>query len=698
MMSDAAIELCKWCPSPEACRANNMATCPNVIVKPKVVPPAPIPKAPVDAPTVPTSLELDYKLATSWAPAVSDLASKPRAVKGSDRLDELVERAKIQRNGIDLRHLRPLFEEAIVLNIRASVMYFNDFMSTLARSTGHDVKKLQKAFGEAARDHKSSNSNGGGDDDGNEPPNNGGSFDSIEQQYAWFNSQFYAIREYGNTSVIKRFNEEMTDGEKIDLALTYDKFTTAWGDKVVWDEEGKRVSVAARWLIDPATKDNRFVRELFEPQPPGTEFNRVMTRTDGERDINRWKGYRPAILQVNPLDGGDFKSACPMLGEYFTTVLANGDREVFKYILRWETDAVTNPRRLAGRTALYFWDPLGRTGKNMFFHLNAAIFGYEQCFLSARAKVMDGSFTEQFANKYFTCADEAPVAAKAGPRADLAEQRKAFLWSIIDDRTMDLEPKGIGMRQVTNYSRRMLASNKMFGVSGTGGADRIFATEVSACRRNDFEFYRALQAIYDDVRTGGELDKFFSLMVEAKDTAWMRDFHPQVHKPITATMDAQRDRDLDGFPSMLRDLLNRGELLFVNTGEHMAASALHPELNTHGNVASHFVASKTLRGFLNNLPGHTVENVSDSTFGRNIMNVFAWHSDDTAENKRLKRYGRGNGEGRRWPPLWVCRRLWELKYFEGRSYDWSIGDADDETEEQVKRPDWRAPVPRNNVG
>ncbi|RAZ88517.1 hypothetical protein DPM33_23620 [Mesorhizobium hawassense] len=589
-----------------------------------------------------------------------------------DRLktfNNLVEDAAAGEKNCRLSDLRQMFVRAIEAGLRRSPSYLGDFFTALTKSTGHSPRRLEAAFKEVERDHR------GAAGEGVTP------IGSVEQGLGWFNTHMYAIRDYGGTMVIK--NKDGTGS-----FFTRDKFVVAYGDRIAFNEEGKPVAVASAWLSHDLSKHNRYTLERFEPQPPGVEFSKVIPRADGDNDLNIWRGYQPAIIPANPCLSLD--QQCPMIHEYLFNVIAAGDRDVFQYILRWETDAVVNPRRLAGRTALYFWDPLGRTGKNMFFNMNVAIFGKEQCFGSARQKVMDGDFTEQFANKYFTCQDEAPTVAQSGREATDAAKRGAFLWSLIDDPTLDLEPKGVGMRQVVNFGRRMIATNRAFAVSGGGGSDRIFATEVSAVHRNDHKFYGALQGIFDAFRTGGEMDRFFSLMVSARDHAWIREFHPQVHKPITATMDAQRERSLAGFPNMLKLLLDRGELPFTETGERMDAAELDPQLRDVGHVPAHFVQSHIMRACINNLPGIKIDNVDDTAFGRNVMTAFAWCGRDEKEKRRLKRFGRDSFEGRRWPPLWVCRRLWELKYFGGRPYDWAT--IEDGNGGILDRPDWKVPT------
>ena len=135
---------------------------------------------------------------------------------------------------------------------------------------------------------------------------------------------------------------------------------------------------------------------------------------DGERILNLWEGFKPSIISVFDKTK-KFEESCPILHEYFLKSLSSGSEEVYSYLLRWDTDAIVNPQRLAGRTALFLHSRKGRNGKNTKFRLMRAIIGEKHCFDTSRAKSTDGGFTEHFANQYLLCFSETFSDSKRGP-------------------------------------------------------------------------------------------------------------------------------------------------------------------------------------------------------------------------------------------------------------------------------------------
>ena len=150
-----------------------------------------------------------------------------------------------------------------------------------------------------------------------------------------------------------------------------------------------------------------------------------------------------------------------------------------------------------------------------------------------------------------------------------------------------------------------------------------------------------MDSIFRREDKGAELDRFFTYMVAMRDDPWITEFHPQVHRPITKSMDEQREHALPHFVTVLKLLLDRGELRFVDDevrfGEYK------------------FVASSVVRQRIADLPGIKFEFVNDTIFGLEIMNAFALGAVDPKERRKLKRHS--GYEGRWWPKLNTCQEI-----------------------------------------
>jgi hypothetical protein len=469
---------------------------------------------------------------------------------------------------------------------------------------------------------------------------------SQEDAATLFANHFYIVLEKGGQAVVRQYGKKR-------VMKTFPKFREAYDRIKVWvrqkDKNGAEQLVAASaataWLnYDYAP---RYQYEVYEP----VGINEVATNHELQRIKNMWRGFNAKKLSNMGNAVNKLSEACPTLYEYLWTVVASKRPEVMVYIIKWLADAVQNPRRVAGRTAIVLRSTDERTGKTTFIDLLVAIFGQEHCFPAARMKDLEGRFSGQFEGKSIVGCNEFYAMSTSGRDAMTAESVRSTIFDLIDNKFATIEPKGIGTYVVDNFMRFVFTTNKESAMPQGSQGTRFAVFEVSDCRRNDKVFFGKLHDVFERKDgDGGELDRFMTILASVP----LAGFHPQADKPMTIETARQAELAATGSKKWLMNLLDRGEIISVAKGEQFR------------DMPTYLVTSKAVQALIEQQGGHT-STMGQTAFGREIMNVLAV---DDAKDVWVPQIGRSRA-GRRIAELAVARKLFEERKNNGMKIDWS---------------------------
>lgn len=405
------------------------------------------------------------------------------------------------------------------------------------------------------------------------------------------------------------------------------------------------IAAATFWL--GSDRSPRYQHEEYYP----VGINEVSPNHEAQRIKNMWRGFR--ARKVIGFDiATRMSEACPVIFEYLWTVVASKRPEVMEYLVKWIADAIQKPRRTAGRTAIVLRSSDERTGKTTFIELLVAIFGTEHSYPAARMKDFSGNFSGQFEGISIVGCNEFFAMSTTGRDAVTAEATRSSIFDLIDNQFATIEPKGIGSYVVANFMRFVYTTNKAAAMPQGSQGTRFAVFDVSNCRRNDKVFFGKLHDIFDRVDgDGGELDRFITILASVP----LADFHPQADKPLTIESERQAELAASGSKKWLMDFLDRGELIVAAKGEQFS------------DFPTYLVTAKAVQALMEDQHGHRGLGMSQTAFGREVMNVLAIDDAKDIWVPQLK----ASRAGRRIPELIIARRMFEERANSGMKIDWS---------------------------
>lgn len=245
--------------------------------------------------------------------------------------------------------------------------------------------------------------------------------------------------------------------------------------------------------------------------------------------LNLWRGFA-----VKPRKG-----SWRLMRRHIWEVLADRDREAFRYIMRWIAWVLQNPGELA-ETALCLVGDQG-TGKSTVGSWMISIFG-QHAMRPMSANQITGKFNASIRDKVFCNLDEA-----INPDSRAAANT---FKGITTDKYLFVEPKGKEVIPIKNRLSVMVISNHEHFVDVEQGDRRHAVFRVSSKHKQGDDYFKKL---YAEVGQGG-LEAFLNGMLSMNLKGW----HPRYGIPNTLERRRQQARSLHGQWKLIHDMLASG--------------------------------------------------------------------------------------------------------------------------------------------
>lgn len=344
------------------------------------------------------------------------------------------------------------------------------------------------------------------------------------------NRDYFAATEGGRNT----FYREESDGSVTPMNAEAFAFELAPRKVDITDEKGntRKVPAVQLWKDSP--------RRRYYPR--GFVLDPTFTRDEGR--YNLWRGF--GVPEVE----GDWS----LIRRHVEDVLADGDKALADYIIRWTAWKLQNPGAVP-RVALGFRGEEG-IGKGFWFNGLVSIFGHHGLRVHNMSGV-SGRFNAHMRHLCFLFADEVSV---------VDEEQEGALKGIITEPRLPIEGKGKDIIQAENHLAVGMASNRKWMIPAGIGARRFVVCDVSAKRKGDADYFSALFA---QSTNGG-----WAAMLHELRRMELGTWHPEAHRPKTAALADQQLRSLRGLERIVADFLftgeaacasHRGERLFLPT-------------------------------------------------------------------------------------------------------------------------------------
>lgn len=234
------------------------------------------------------------------------------------------------------------------------------------------------------------------------------------------------------------------------------------------DEKGKDI-----YEPKPFIKDKGFIwiRSPQRRQYDGFCFNPDDKNKVIDGFYNLWRGFA-----VKPREGD-----CTLYKQHIFEVIAQGNKEIYTYIMNWMADAVQNITKRPTVTVVLRGG--SGAGKGAMITLFGKLFG--QHFLPVtNSKHIVGNFNAHLKDCLILFADEAFYAGD--------KQHESTLKGLITEDTRMVEYKGKDVVILPNYTRTMMASNKSWVAPLEMDDRRFFILDVASKKIKDHKYFDAL--------------------------------------------------------------------------------------------------------------------------------------------------------------------------------------------------------------
>lgn len=285
-----------------------------------------------------------------------------------------------------------------------------------------------------------------------------------------FNERFAVI---GNMGGKCRVIEEVADPILNRMRLTrqtFDDFRSRWMHKYVEfpspDDPSKIVKIPAGkwWLQHP----NRRYYEHLVFNPKG----------DVPGAYNLWRGYG-----VDPKPGTKHQ----VFLDHTRDVICAGDEAHYQFLINWMARMVQHPE-LPGEVAIVLRGGMG-VGKSRWAEWIASLWGRHSLQVTNPGHLV-GNFNAHLRDTIFLFADEAFYAGD--------KKHENILRTVITERTVMIEQKGVDAEQQPNFLHLVMASNNQWVVPAGMDERRYFILDVSNKHKGDHDYFKVFMAALHD--------------------------------------------------------------------------------------------------------------------------------------------------------------------------------------------------------
>lgn len=441
---------------------------------------------------------------------------------------------------------------------------------------------------------------------------------AIDPHLTWMNERHAIIGNFGGKClVVQEVEDDFGDGIKrsrltkqgfIDIKHRYQNKLVDLGE----DKDGNpvRKPLGEWWLQHPARRE--YERIVFAPEK------------EVPLAYNLWQGF-----SVESVPGD-----CSLFLEHVRENICAGDDSLYDYVIKWMARAVQNPGT-PGEVALVLRGGRG-TGKSLFVTIFGSLFGRHFMHISSD-KHLVGSFNSHLRDVVVLFSDEAFFAGD--------KKHRSVLNTLITEKTLTIEAKGVDAEQSPNFIHLVMASNDEHVVPAGDDERRYAVLDVADGWKQDDEKFGAM---LEQVENGGREALLHHLM-----SVDISRFSPRP-APQTRALYDQKILSLSSEESWWMGKLESGNILDHQPGwqRRVPVDLLVDDYIAH---ADRFKiprrASATVLGrFLTRIcPGIAkVRQAGDQDFR-------------APDGKLMRRYD----PNARWyvlPPLKDCRAHWDSKY------------------------------------
>ncbi len=305
--------------------------------------------------------------------------------------------------------------------------------------------------------------------------------------------------------------------------------TTAYGTPNELHNWYENDRVATEKATEPVSK--AWMRHKLRRQyPNGIVFAPGQVR---EGYFNHWKGFA-----VN----SDPEGSCHLILDHLKQVICSGNEEYYRYALGWFAHMIQRPDEKPGVAMVLRGKK--RIGKDTIADYIGGLFPHHHVVIANQDQLV-GKFNAHQEKCLLLHVQEGFWAGN--------KNAEGSLKYLITSEKVFIEPKGLNGFHVDSFLRLFMSSNEDWVVPATADEGRYFVLDVSAHRKDDHGYFRAIRQERDN---GGR-----AALLHYLQNYDLRDF--EIRKvPDTSALAQQKVQGLKNLDKWWFDMLESGELEF----------------------------------------------------------------------------------------------------------------------------------------
>jgi len=258
-------------------------------------------------------------------------------------------------------------------------------------------------------------------------------------------SKVYRVYMGASVSGIFKENKDSPYATGNHLKYFYGKYHLKWTNMV--NDKGKPIDLLGQDLLTISHSDLRLTINRFVYQPYHYD---IPIETEQEV-LNTFPGFQASFIH-NMTEEEAMEECKPVL-DHLLLVVANGNKQIYEYILEWFAKILRDLERPGIMINLFGTQG---TGKSFLFEnfFIPFVFGNKTAIILVTLEAITKKFNKQLENKLLVVLDEA--AFKGMKQAQLDSE---ILKGLITGNTLEVEPKGKDPRTIDNYMGIWLNTN-----------------------------------------------------------------------------------------------------------------------------------------------------------------------------------------------------------------------------------------------
>jgi len=354
--------------------------------------------------------------------------------------------------------------------------------------------------------------------------------DAVNPVLREFNDKHAVIENYGGKCVII---EEILDETLNRYRLSkqgFDHFRNRYMNRQIdmgpktnskGEETGREEMPAGQWWLKHRDR-RQFTKIVFSPGK------------DVPNAYNLWRGFGCEAIP------GD----CSLFLDHVLNIVCGGVESYYNYFISWIANAVQNPGE-QGHSAVALKGKQG-SGKSIVPYLYGQLFGRHSIMVN-NSKHLVGQFNAHLRDCVFLFADEAFFAGD--------KQNESVLKTIVTERMLMFELKGVDAEPAPNCVHLMMASNEKWVVPAAADDRRYFVLDVLPDKINDIAYFDAMVKQFEQ-DGGREALLHFLLQYDIESHGvTIRNV------PKTEALQHQKAMSMDATSEWWMNILRRGTLL-----------------------------------------------------------------------------------------------------------------------------------------